>query len=165
MEQYDPANITVKNQDFAYVADIVHEINLSADIDELRDGHTPYEKWEALRQLRTKLAPHEKVAWYIVYCGDLERSFSPASTPITELSRMSQGSADWSHAAMANRSMTSHAPSERQTRPDFTAQRVSHALLLELHLTDMAFQSRRSSISRSIKKAFGGDGALKKVKR
>lgn len=128
MEQYDPKNITIKNQDFAYVADVVHEIHLGADVDELRDGHTPYEQWEALRQLRTKIAPDEKIAWYVVYCGDLERAFSPASTPITEtFSRVSQGSADWTHTGWGNRSMTSHTPSERPTRHDFNAQRVSHA--------------------------------------
>lgn len=80
IEQYDPSDENVKGQPYAYVADMVHEIQLGVDVDEVRGRGVKNEQWAALVELRDKLCPGEKVAWYVVVCGDEER-WAPSLTP------------------------------------------------------------------------------------
>lgn len=79
VEQYDPADESseAKSQPFAYVADVVHEIKLGIEIDEVRGKGVSTDSWSAMIDLRDKLAPGEKVAWFVVVCGDTERDFPP----------------------------------------------------------------------------------------
>ncbi|GAB7344442.1 hypothetical protein MBLNU457_2286t2 [Dothideomycetes sp. NU457] len=74
IEQYDPSDMSVVSQPYAYVADIVHEIRLGLDIDEVRGKGVSNEQWGSMMELRDKLAPEEKVGWYVVVCGDELRS-------------------------------------------------------------------------------------------
>lgn len=125
IEQYDPNDLSTKTQPFAYVADVVREIKLGEDIDEIRGARRPYEQWEAFLQLRDQLAEGEKVAWYVVYCGDEERSFSPPSTPTTEgFSRTSMTS--WGGDAHTDTTMTSYSTNGRSAREEFPKERVSN---------------------------------------
>jgi len=85
IEQYDPEDITTKSQPFAYVCDQVHEVSLSVDIDDVRGKGVGQESWIALAELREQLAPGEKVAWFIVVNGDVER-YAPVPEALLELS-------------------------------------------------------------------------------
>ena len=78
VEQHDPTDEHVKSQPYAYVADVVHTINLSADIDALKPNSTLANKADVARtqaatRLRDLLDKDAKLAWYIVICGDEER--------------------------------------------------------------------------------------------
>lgn len=75
VEQYDPNDTSAGSgsQPYAYVADVVEEVKLGVDIDDIRGKGVPNDQWASLMELRDKLAPEEKVAWYIVVCGDEER--------------------------------------------------------------------------------------------
>jgi len=73
IEQYDPGDERSGSQPYAYIADIVHEIKLGADIDELRGKGVSNEQWGGILELRDKLVPEEKVGWYVVICGDEQR--------------------------------------------------------------------------------------------
>lgn len=73
IEQYDPEDLTVKDQPYAYVCDQVHEIKLGVDFDELRGGGVGEDQWAAIAELRDKVAPGEKLGWFVVVNGDVER--------------------------------------------------------------------------------------------
>ncbi|KAJ8608025.1 hypothetical protein MRB53_039931 [Persea americana] len=74
VESYDPEDTTSgSSQPYAYVADVCEEVKLGLDIDDVRGKGLPNDQWAAIMELRDKLAPDEKVAWYIVVCGDEER--------------------------------------------------------------------------------------------
>lgn len=82
IEQYDPSDesAAATSQPFAFVADRVEECGLSADVGEvMARGVGGGEGWGALVELRDKLAGGgerpEKVGWWVVYCGDLERGW------------------------------------------------------------------------------------------
>jgi hypothetical protein len=79
VEQYDPNDTSsgAGSQPFAYVADMCEEIKLGIDVDEVRGKGVPNNQWAAMMELRDKLAPEEKVAWYVVVCGDEERWAPP----------------------------------------------------------------------------------------
>lgn len=79
VEQYDPNDTSADaaSQPYAYVADIVHEVKLGVDVDEVRGQGVGNEQWAAMMELRDKLAPEEKVGWYVVVCGDEERWAPP----------------------------------------------------------------------------------------
>lgn len=79
IEQYDPLDETSdsKSQPFAYVADVVQEVKLGVDVDEVRGRGVGNEAWAALMELRDCVAPGEKVAWFVVVCGDTERWVPP----------------------------------------------------------------------------------------
>ena len=68
---------------YSYVADTVHEIKLSADVDELRGEGLRHDTWAAIALLRDSLhtqspeATRPKLGWYVVYCEDPERSIEP----------------------------------------------------------------------------------------
>ncbi|KAF2835633.1 hypothetical protein M501DRAFT_914472, partial [Patellaria atrata CBS 101060] len=76
IEQYDIRETSSKSQPYAYVADMCHEVDLGIDIDEVRGKGVSNDAWAALMELRDKIAPGEKVAWFVVVCGDTER-FAP----------------------------------------------------------------------------------------
>lgn len=78
LEQHDPTDEHVKSQPYAYVADVVHTVDLSADIDALRTASTQADKagiarTQAITRLRDQLDKDAKLAWYVVICGDEER--------------------------------------------------------------------------------------------
>ena len=77
IEQFDPADETTKSQPYAYVADTVHEISLGVDIDEVRGRGVAHEAWSAITELRDNISKDAKLAWYVVVCGDEERSLLP----------------------------------------------------------------------------------------
>jgi hypothetical protein len=81
VEQYDPDDTTAGSgsQPYAYVADVVEEVKLGVDVDEIRGKGVPNDQWASIMELRDQLAPDEKVAWYIVVCGDEER-WAPSAT-------------------------------------------------------------------------------------
>ena len=86
IEQYDPHDITVgsASQPFAYVADLVEEVKLGVEVDEVRGRGLGSEQWSAVLELRDRLAPGEKVGWFVVVCGDEERGF-PEEGFVSEL--------------------------------------------------------------------------------
>ncbi|KAF2149748.1 hypothetical protein K461DRAFT_280968 [Myriangium duriaei CBS 260.36] len=86
IEQYDPTDESMDagSQPYAYVADVVHEIKLGLDVDEIRGRGVSNEQWGALLELRDKLAPDEKVGWFVVVCGDTERVAPPDREEDTE---------------------------------------------------------------------------------
>ncbi|KAF1963649.1 hypothetical protein CC80DRAFT_433417 [Byssothecium circinans] len=77
IEQYDPDDMTTSDQPYAYVCDQVHEIKLGVDVDEIRSMGVPSDTWNALVELRNELAPGEKLGWFVVVNGDVERWAPP----------------------------------------------------------------------------------------
>lgn len=79
VEQYDPNDTSpgAGSQPYAYVADVCEEIKLGIDVDDVRGKGVKNDQWAAMMELRDKLAPEEKVAWYVVVCGDEERWAPP----------------------------------------------------------------------------------------
>lgn len=77
IEQFDPSDLSSKSQPYAYVCDVVHEIRLGVEIDSVRGKGLSNEVWGAMVDLRDSLAPGEKVAWFVVVCGDDERPVPP----------------------------------------------------------------------------------------
>ena len=59
---------------------MIEEVKLGVDIDEVRGRGLNNEQWNAIMELRDKLAPEEKVGWFIVVCGDEERAAPESST-------------------------------------------------------------------------------------
>lgn len=110
VEQYDPSTIaaaTGPSQPFAYVADLVEEVSLGLEIDEVRGKGLANEQWGALMELRDKIAPEEKVGWYIVVCGDEERVARPvAAAPDRKSEVPSEASGAASAASIARNKPT-----------------------------------------------------------
>ncbi|KAJ8118847.1 hypothetical protein OPT61_g245 [Boeremia exigua] len=77
IEQYDPEDLTVKDQPYAYVCDLVHEIKLGIDIDESRGDGVPDDQSKAIAELRDKVTPDAKLGWFVVVNGDVERWAPP----------------------------------------------------------------------------------------
>lgn len=77
IEQYDPDDLTTKDQPYAYVCDQAHEVQLGVDVDDVRGKGVPSETWSALADLRDKLAAEQKVGWFVVVNGDVERWAPP----------------------------------------------------------------------------------------
>lgn len=88
IEQYDPEDIVSKDQPYAYVCDQVHEVQLGVDVDEVRGKGVANEAWGALVDLRDKLAPGEKVGWFVVVNGDVERWAPPVEDDSTTASQL-----------------------------------------------------------------------------
>jgi hypothetical protein len=81
VEQYDPfASTPLKAQPYVFVCDLVHEVDLSVQVDEVRGKGVPQERWDAMTELRDLLAPGVELGWYVVVCGDTERPSPGAST-------------------------------------------------------------------------------------
>jgi hypothetical protein len=80
VEQYDPvAPVPLKAQPYVFVCDVVHEVDLSVRVDDVRGKGVPQERWDAMTQLRDQLSPGLELGWYIVVCGDTERPSPGAS--------------------------------------------------------------------------------------
>ena len=135
VEQYDPSDETVTSQPYAYVADMVHEIHLGVDVDEVRGRGVKNEQWAALVELRDKLCPGEKVAWYVVVCGDEER-WAPSLTPTPSSTtfhsqpstyqgtHQSNGSRVWSTRQRSG-SQSTYGHNSQESRPDTRQGRFS----------------------------------------
>lgn len=82
IEQHDPSDLSAAaaSQPYAYVADTVEEIKLGVEVEEIRGRGVNNDQWTAMMDLRDKLAPDEKVGWFIVVCGDVERLPPPSSS-------------------------------------------------------------------------------------
>jgi hypothetical protein len=76
VEQFDPTDESPAacSQPYAYVADICEQVKLGVEVDEVRGKGLGDEQWNALMELRDKLAPDEKVGWFVVVCGDEDRT-------------------------------------------------------------------------------------------
>lgn len=85
IEQYDPLDESVesKSQPYAYVADRVHEVKLGADVNEITGRGIKPDAWDAIVELRDKLAPGETLSWFVVVCGDIERWAPPSAEALT----------------------------------------------------------------------------------
>ncbi|KAF2711366.1 pre-mRNA-splicing factor prp1 [Pleomassaria siparia CBS 279.74] len=77
VEQHDPVDLKTTSQPYAYICDQVHEVTLGVDIDEVRGLGVKNEVWSAMADLRDQVAPGEKVAWFVVVNGDVERWVPP----------------------------------------------------------------------------------------
>lgn len=77
IEQYDPDDLTAKDQPYAYVCDQVHEIKLGIDLEEVRVGGVPEEQLAAISELRDNITPEAKLGWFVVVNGDVERWAPP----------------------------------------------------------------------------------------
>ncbi|KAF2001396.1 hypothetical protein P154DRAFT_169000 [Amniculicola lignicola CBS 123094] len=111
IEQYDPDDLVSKDQPYAYVCDQIHEVQLGVDVDEVRGKGVANEAWAALAELRDKVAPGEKVAWFVVVNGDVERWVPP----LEEDGSVSQSSPVSSNAGRVEESSGSD-KTERQPR-------------------------------------------------
>jgi hypothetical protein len=81
VEQYDPVAPTpLKAQPYVFVCDLVHEVDLSVRVDDVRGKGVPQDRWDAMTELRDQLSPGVELGWYIVVCGDTERPSPGAST-------------------------------------------------------------------------------------
>lgn len=82
IEQHDPSDLSAAaaSQPYAYVADTVEEIKLGVEVEDIRGRGVNNDQWSAMMELRDKLAPDEKVGWFIVVCGDVERLPPPSSS-------------------------------------------------------------------------------------
>ena len=76
IEQYDPADLATKDQPYAYICDQVTEIKLGVDVDDIRGVGVQSTAWTALVELRDRVAPEQKVGWFVVVNGDVERRVS-----------------------------------------------------------------------------------------
>jgi len=166
LEQYDPSDESVesKSQPYAYVCDVVHEVKLGTEFDEVRGKGVNNDAWTAMMDLRDKLAPGEKVSWFVVVCGDVER-WSPSAAPSVVNGvngHATNGRATNGHTNGSN----GYAPS-RVSRSSWGRDRedseVSSTFLAAAGNKANEEQPSRPSTSRSIKKFFGGN--LRKAKR
>jgi hypothetical protein len=92
VEQYDPEELDVSSQPYAYVADICQEIKLGLDIDDFRGKGVASDQWQAMLELRDRIAPEERVGWYVVVCGDEERYAPPTISLLNKNGILSGGS-------------------------------------------------------------------------
>lgn len=136
IEQYDPEDITIKDQPYAYVCDQVHEVKLGVDVDELRGGGVGEDQWAAIAELRDKLAAGQKLGWFVVVNGDVERWAPPLSDEDEDTETETQ------YSQFAPSSQQSSVGRSEEARPQIP---------------------ERPSTSRSFKKWIGG--RLKKSKR
>ncbi|EOA85016.1 hypothetical protein ACJQWK_06870 [Exserohilum turcicum] len=116
IEQYDPEDLSVKDQPYAYVCDTVREIKLGIDVDEIQTMGLGDDQGAAIAELRDKVAPGEKLGWFVVVNGDVERHAPPLEDddPTPEASQLSPrsqtssiGQADLPNAADPERPSTS----------------------------------------------------------
>lgn len=91
IEQHDPSDLSTAavSQPYAYVADTVEEIKLGVEVEEIRGRGVNNDQWTAMMELRDKLAPDEKVGWFIVVCGDVERLPPPSSSGVSKANGVS----------------------------------------------------------------------------
>ncbi|CAN9188580.1 unnamed protein product [Alternaria alternata] len=84
IEQYDPEDLTVKDQPYAYVCDIVHEIKLGVDVEEMRELGWEIDQWAAIAELRDKVAPGEKLDASAVSASSHRSSMAQSDTARTK---------------------------------------------------------------------------------
>ena len=87
IEQYDPDDLTAKDQPYAYVCDQVHDIKLGIDLEEVRAGGVPEEQLAAISELRDNITPDAKLGWFVVVNGDVER-WAPPQEDEDEFARL-----------------------------------------------------------------------------
>jgi len=144
IEQYDPTDERAesKSQPYAFVADRVHEIKLGADVNEITGRGIKPDAWDAMVELRDKLAPGEKLSWFVVVCGDVERWAPPVAS---------------SEKLTTNGVHTLNGVNGGYDGAPYSATSAdSHSRLSK--------EESRPSTSRSLKKLFGGK-VLRKTKR
>ncbi|GIZ48572.1 hypothetical protein CKM354_001162600 [Cercospora kikuchii] len=94
IEQFDPEDESSTNngpsQPFAYVADVCVEVKLGINIDEFRGKGVTGDQWQALMELRDKIAPEERPGWFVVVCGDEERWAPPTINTLNHSVRASE---------------------------------------------------------------------------
>lgn len=73
LEEFDPEDLTVASRPYAYVADYVTRIDLSADVVEEMAKYRLRGKGEWFQRLRDEVQKGEDIRWYVVVCGDDER--------------------------------------------------------------------------------------------
>ena len=79
----DQGQVQNQNQNkahaYAFVADKVHVCELSLDATEAMRAGVGTESWNAMMDLKERLAPEAKLGWYVVYNGDdIEELQGPA---------------------------------------------------------------------------------------
>jgi hypothetical protein len=76
IEQYDPHDTSdnATSQPYAFVADKVELCHLSLDVSDTMEKGISKGNWDALMDLRERLAPGQKLGWWIVCNGDELRS-------------------------------------------------------------------------------------------
>ena len=76
VEQLDPADDAgnATSQPYAFVVDKMEQSNLSINVEAVMGQGVSAARWDALADLRDKLAPGEKIGWWVVYNGDPERA-------------------------------------------------------------------------------------------
>jgi len=86
VEQFDPTDESpaASSQPYAYVTDICEQVKLGIDVDDVRGKGLGDEQWNALMELRDKLAPDEKVGWFVVVCGDEDRTDTGVEDEVEE---------------------------------------------------------------------------------
>ncbi|KFH48712.1 hypothetical protein ACRE_004440 [Hapsidospora chrysogenum ATCC 11550] len=77
LEEYDPEDLRVPSRPYAFVADFVTRIELHADVEEemaryARRCAQVDNSWFA--RLRDEMQKDEKITWYVVVCGDDDRT-------------------------------------------------------------------------------------------
>ncbi|KAF2858811.1 hypothetical protein K470DRAFT_208155, partial [Piedraia hortae CBS 480.64] len=77
VEQYDADDDNAVSQPFAYVAGLCEELRLGISLEETVAMQLEPERLNAISALRDRLAPDEKVGWFVVVCGDEERWAPP----------------------------------------------------------------------------------------
>jgi hypothetical protein len=115
IEQYDPDDLTVKDQPYAYVCDIVHEVKLGIDVDDLRGAGLGEEQWAAIAELRDKVAPGEKLGWFVVVNGDVERWAPPLEDD--DITPDASQYSITSHSQKSSMAYADTIPSQEQERP------------------------------------------------
>ncbi|KAH6895292.1 AorFlbE-like protein [Thelonectria olida] len=70
LEEFDPDDLMVASRPYAYVADYVTRIDLSADVVEEMAKYRMRGKGEWFQQLRDEVQKGEDIRWYVVVCGD-----------------------------------------------------------------------------------------------
>ena len=83
IEQYSPEFVTENSiQPFAFVADKIETCQLNIDVGVTTGQDIGTEEIEALAELRDKLAPVEKIGWWVVYNADENRLFQESGETI-----------------------------------------------------------------------------------
>ncbi|KAI9167140.1 MFS transporter prlL [Paramyrothecium foliicola] len=139
LEEYDVAETAVAARPYAYVADYVTRIDLSADVaaemakyDALSKSGGEKSSWFV--QLRDKIQPGEDIKWYVVVCDDPERAAPEellsedekmsdiGETPVMEISPTPTGEVKEVAMASAQQRRQHYSPSPVRSDPSSFAQ-------------------------------------------
>jgi hypothetical protein len=163
VEQYDPADETVeaKSQPYAYVADSVHEVKLGEDVSEVMGRGIKPETWDAMVELRDKLAPDAILSWFVVVCGDVER-WAPPTTTLASLRAKANGIAP--NGLNGSTLNGGGGYLDQDGRAPYSATSAHYSATSAESQSRWSKEESRPSTSRSIKKFFG-EKVLRKTKR